>query len=127
MGMKRCEGRLSRQRSMPFGVVAPGDLVHLKQASGPFRAIGTVGEVLTFAGLDAAGVDQLRESYGDELCAGDVFWASKQSARYATLIRFASIEMDDQVPAGFERRPGSRAAWYVLPDAIDRPPRSAAG
>ncbi len=105
---------------MPFGVVAPGDVVHLKQASGPFRAVAVVGEVLTFAGLDAEGVERLRAAHGEELCADDDFWASKRSAQYATLIRFASIEMDDRVPEGFERKPGSRAAWYVLPGDIER-------
>lgn len=119
-GLKTAEARLTRHRVLPWGAVGPGDEVYFKQASGPFRAVGVVGEVWSYEALDAAALAGLRRRHGAELCADASFWRLKRAARYATIVRLACVRAWSGVPEGFHRTPGSRAAWFVLDDQSDQ-------
>ena len=85
-GEKRIKSRFSVNRITPFRRIAPGDKVYLQETGKPVTASFTAGEVLFFSDLDEQKIAEIRTTYGPLICADEAFWASKQHARYATLI-----------------------------------------
>lgn len=111
-GRKRVEARLTRARKAPFGVVAPGHRVYLKQAGGPIRGVALVRRVVCVEGLTPEGVRRLRERFEPEVGAGGAFWEGKALARFATFVWLEEVEPADEGPdyrawRGFH----PRSAW----------------
>ncbi len=109
-GHKTMECRLSRHRRPPFGVVHVGDLLWLKQSSGPITATATVGRVEYFHPLPEAKLANLRRRYGKPLQADAAFFDSHQQARYATFIRLSRVRRIEP----FRLEKNDRHAWVVL-------------
>lgn len=109
-GHKTMECRLSRNRRPPFGVVDVGDLLWLKQSSGPVTATATVGRVEYFHPLAEAKLANLRRRYGKSLQADAAFFDSHQQARYATFIRLSRVRRIEP----FRLKKNDRHAWVVL-------------
>jgi ASC-1-like (ASCH) protein len=85
-GKKTIESRFSRKRVSPFEAVAVGDLMVLKEQSGPLVGIAEV-EHVGFYELDPPTWKELRERFEKPLCAtDDDFWTLRAEARYATLL-----------------------------------------
>lgn len=115
-GLKTIEARFSRVRCEPFGRVRTGERVYFKECSGPFRATAVVRRVERGEELTPADVRRLRRVYGRQIRADAAFWASKSSARYATLLWLDAVE---PVLFGPRYRARDRRAWYVLPARAD--------
>lgn len=112
-GTKTIESRLSLSRGAPFGLVAPGHVIHFKDSGGPFRATASVCGVATFEDLRPADVRTLARRYNAQVGAPDDYWTSRLEARYATLIWLVDVRPCERAPH-LHRKPGSRAAWFVL-------------
>lgn len=86
-GEKTVECRLTRVRCPPFGRIAPGDTVYIKERGGPMRAAATASRVEMFHGLTPDAVDDIRRRFSNGVNASDEFWSLKRgTARWGTLI-----------------------------------------
>ncbi len=109
-GSKTVECRLSRLGIIPQGVVQPGDLLWLKESSGPIRAVAAVGEVRAFEGLTPVKVDWLQRRFNGGVAASPEFWRRHRDARFATLMWLVNV-----CPLQpFNVRKTDRRAWVVL-------------
>lgn len=124
LGAKTAECRLTRTRCAPFGVVCPGERVYFKESSGPFRAVAMARDVHSFENLTPRDVRELRARFEPCVLGGPAYWDDKASARYATIIELARVEMirfGPAVPTAHGR------AWFTLdaascvyPDCLDQ-------
>jgi hypothetical protein len=108
-GPKTVESRFSRNRCAPFGEIKGGDIILLKEVSGPIRGIGLAKSVW-FYDLTVESLDQVRDRFGETICADDEFWESHRTAAYATLIELA--EMATLEPLSCNKR--DRRGWVSL-------------
>lgn len=115
-GRKRVEARLSQARQVPFGVVAPGDVLWFRRAGGGYVARALVRRVTSRSGLTPRGVGALRRRFARRVGAGDEFWSARSQAKYATLVEFERVEPTAQGPI-VRKRAGDRRAWLVLGDS----------
>ena len=113
-GVKTLECRLTRQRRAPYGRIATGHTILLKQSSGPVRAHAVAGRVLEVSGLTPRRIEQLRHRYNDVIMAEAAFWREKRRSRYACLIWLGHVEPVE--PYCFIRTHKSLSAWDVLAD-----------
>lgn len=116
-GLKTIESRLSIHRSIPFSRVRSGDLLLIKQHSGPYRLCVTVGEVWSFELLTRAGLRHLRETFGSRIAAGASYWRYKRRSRFATLVELVEPRAVSHGPVlgGL-----ARSGWVTL-GSITRP------
>ena len=108
-GPKTVESRFSRNRCAPFGEIGDGDIILLKEISGPIRGIALAKSVW-FYDLTIEPLDRLRDRFGDTICADDDFWKSRRAAAYATLIELA--ETTSLEPLSCDKR--DRRGWVSL-------------
>jgi hypothetical protein len=109
-GKKTVESRFSVNRCPPYNAVKRGDLLLLKRSGGPIVGVATVGDVWSYH-LDPGSWSLIRDRFADQLCITDPgFWASKQGAAYATLMRVERAAEIDPIPILKRDRRG----WVVL-------------
>ncbi len=114
-GEKTIECRLTRTARAPYRRITAGDVIHFKQASGPYRAVASAKAVAFHDGLTAGKIAALRSRHNQAIGGDDAYWLAKRQARYATLITLDAVTPTDQGPT----MPPSRGpAWFV----IDNPP-----
>ncbi|MCS6800491.1 MAG: ASCH domain-containing protein [Chloroflexota bacterium] len=108
-GRKTIESRFARDRRPPYGRVAPGDLLWLKQSGGPLVGVATAAWVEEVANLTPDRVTELFERYPGIL-ADPPYRAAKRSARFATIIGLTAVRpLDACVIAG-----RGRSGWRLL-------------
>ena len=112
-GRKTVESRLAVDRRLPWGAVAVGDRIWLKQAGGPVVGVAEAAWVRSFAGLTPAAVGELFQQH-PELRATPAYREAKAHARYATLIGLANVRRVE--PLAWRGR--GRSGWRLL----DGPP-----
>jgi hypothetical protein len=109
-GSKTVESRFSVKRCAPFGRVVAGDVILLKQSSGPIVGLARVQTVWSYH-LDAASWDQIRKQFTEALRAQDpAFWDRRRGAAYATLMRIDQVRVLD--PIWWEKK--DRRGWVVV-------------
>ena len=109
-GKKTVESRFATKRFAPYGQVATGDVILLKQSSGPILGLSLVSQVW-FYNLDTESLKQLRKDFTDALCAQDPsFWRQREQASFATLMRLTSVRAVS--PVAFPKR--DQRGWVVL-------------
>ncbi len=108
-GKKTLESRLSRRKTSPWGRATPGDGVLLKRSGGPFVGLFEI-ETVTYCRLED-GVESLRRSCNDRICAPEEFWRSKEDCRYATLLGVTHVLRLPTFRVPFRNRQG----WIDLP------------
>lgn len=114
-GRKTVESRFSIHRRPPFGCVKSGDLVLIKESGGPIVAVAEISEVWYYQ-LDRDAWDLIRTRFARQLCVDDpVFWESKASSYFATLMQIGRVEKLDPLTCAKRDRRG----WVVL-DRHDR-------
>jgi hypothetical protein len=86
-GTKTIESRFNAKRAAPYGKVALGDLVLLKESGQPVSYYFFAGEVHTFD-LNEIPLDTVRHRYSDAIYTKDPeqFWQAKSSSRFCTLV-----------------------------------------
>jgi len=85
-GRKWIESRLQRIRPAYFSRVRPGDVLFLKQSSGPVCGLTTVAAVRYYQDLTPGRIDRIRQCYNHAICATEQYWRSRQNCRYGLLI-----------------------------------------
>lgn len=112
-GKKTVESRFSTRRFAPYHHVDPGDVVLLKQSSGPIVGICLVTHVW-FYKLNPQSWQELRTQFAQALCASDpAFWQEREQAAYATLMRVREVQAIP--PMSVSKR--DRRGWVVLQPA----------
>jgi hypothetical protein len=103
-GRKTVESRFSVNRVSPFGVVATGDVLALKEQSGPLVGL-TLVEHAAFYELDPAALAEIRREFTSRICADRAFWRARANARYGSLLRVAApLRIDPLFLAKRDRR-----------------------
>jgi len=87
-GQKTIESRFSIPRIAPYGCVAVGDVVLLK--NGPVVAAFTVTSVEQL-GLDEQELQRLAKQFSKQICADDTFWQERRDKKYATLLGVGNV------------------------------------
>lgn len=85
-GAKSIECRLTRIPCPPFGRVAPGEIVRLKESGGPVRGEAVVARVKFFENLTAAKIGRMEKKYNKQIMGTPDYWESRGDCRYCSLI-----------------------------------------
>ena len=109
-GHKTVECRFSRTRRPPFGAVAIGDVLWLKQSGGPIKATTTVRRVEFLHPVAQTVLRQTRRHYGESLQADQTFFENHRQANYATFIQLGDVRHIEP----FQVAKNDRHAWVVL-------------
>ncbi len=109
-GKKTIESRFSSRRFPPYQRIDRGDIILLKQSSGPIVGLCEV-EDAWFYELDKNAWKKIKRDFASALCAQDPeFWDSRKSAIYATLIRISHVKTI--TPRFIQKR--DRRGWVML-------------
>jgi hypothetical protein len=110
-GKKTIDSRFSVHRHAPFEQVRKGDLLVLKQSSGPICGVCRVSHAWYYR-LDPTTWSDI-ERYASALCMDDsAFWTKKREASFATLIRLEDVI---RIPEIAVNKVDPRG-WVVLKD-----------
>ena len=117
-GRKTIESRFSQAKIVPFGVVAPGDLVYMKEPGGEIIGQFRVKKVYSYQGLNPEDIEHLIKQYGQQIDSGNkvedqAYWKSKLQSRYGTLIFISGVERLITSPIRIQKR--DQRGWVVLP------------
>jgi hypothetical protein len=115
-GSKCVESRFSRNGCAPYGRVAARDIVLLKRSSGPVVGMCTVSDVWDYQ-LTPETLMEIKDRFGSAICAQKGFWAEREEAAFATLLRINKVKLlpDLAVPKK------DRRGWVVLRDQAKLP------
>lgn len=109
-GRKTVESRFGVKRIAPYGQVSTGDILLLKKTGGPIVGLCKVSNVW-FYNLNPDSWKKLRKEFSVALCALDPeFWAQRELAAFATLMRINAVKSIR--PVAFHKR--DRRGWVVL-------------
>ncbi len=109
-GRKTVECRLLKLPRPPYRCVARGDVLWLKQSSGPICAVAAAGRVRDFDHLDPERITKLRSRWNEGICAAEEFWRSRLSCRYGTLLWLEQVRACTRVYVP----KADRRAWVLL-------------
>lgn len=90
-GEKTIESRFSKARIPPFKMIKSGDVLFLKESSGPILALVQVANVEFFGPLGPGEADSLIDKHKKGLAVEESFRQAKQESRYATLIYLGNV------------------------------------
>jgi dephospho-CoA kinase len=111
-GRKTMDSRFSENRIVPYGRIGKGEIVYMKETSGPIRGRAAVGEVYEFSNITPNLLAQLKSTYDKFLLAGDEYWRIKTSARYGVIVKFENVH---QLPP-FSIHVNNRSGWLCYPN-----------
>jgi len=113
-GVKPVEFRAGRDRRAPWGRVAAGDRLWLKQSGGPVRGVAYAGTPLYTDGPRAIWAGQA--ACGAQWVTSiDLAWAERlAAARYATLVPLERVERLTKPLDASDIRGRRQDAWQVL-------------
>lgn len=114
-GNKTVESRFTHSRKEPFGRVAEGDRIFLKQSSGPVCAISTIGWVETFESLTPAEIRAIKKEYNHLILGEDSYWREKSNCRFGVLVAVKEVEKIE--PFSIDKK--DWRAWVVLKEGKD--------
>jgi hypothetical protein len=109
-GRKTIESRWSKRRTPPFGRVQPGDLLLLKEVSGPLRAVVAVVRVEAYGPLLPGAAAQIMDRHRAELALEDPFRELKRDNAFGTLMFLAAVQCVGPLPVAKQDRRG----WVEL-------------
>lgn len=108
-GEKTIESRFSRNRCAPYGQIGDGDIILVKEVSGPICGI-TLARRTWCYDLISEPIENIRQRFGDGIRADEEFWRSRSDALYATLIELeAAFPI---APVSCDKR--DRRGWVAL-------------
>ena len=113
-GKKSVESRLYRTPKPPVDVLREGELIHLKESGGPFRAVAVAAKVEQFTDLTPRRMRELQREYGPAVCAEPGYWEQRRDTRFAV---FATLSFVSEEPTGPSYVANAYQAWHVVPDA----------
>ena len=112
-GRKTIEGRFSKVRCAPFGMIEEGDMVLMKESGGFVRGSFVVAKVESFENLTEEKLKELEARYSESLCADadPQYWQRRRASKYATLMHVAQPTRFER-PFPFPKK--DRRGWVVL-------------
>lgn len=115
-GKKTVEGRFSKVRCAPYGMVEVGDIVLMKESGGLVIGSFIVVKVESFENLTQEKLKELETRYSEHLCANadPQYWQRRRACKYATLMHVAQTTRFER-PFPFPKK--DRRGWVV----IDKP------
>jgi len=96
-GRKTIESRFTRTRRAFFDHVQPGDVLFLKQSSGPVRATARVASAEQFQNLTPAKISELKGRYNHLILGTEEYWRSKSDCPYGLLVWLTDVSPADPV------------------------------
>lgn len=118
-GVKTIDGRFSKKKTPPFGLVQGGDLVVMKESGGLIYGEFTVQEVQRFEHLSSEQFEALRQTYGYPLALSPEFWKHCQDSKFVTLM-FIRQPVRYAKPFFFHKK--DRRSWMLLEEDLLRIP-----
>ncbi len=115
-GQKTVESRFSTRRYAPYNQVRSGDVILLKQSSGPIIGICQVAHVWCYH-LNPQSWQYIQEQFAQALCAQDpAFWKDREHASFATLMQIQNVQVIAPIP--YKKR--DRRGWVVLQPSVEQ-------
>ncbi len=109
-GSKPVELRLLKAAFAPYGSVAIGDKLFLKQSSGPVCAVARVSSFQEYNNLTPAKIKQLKSVYNHLVFGTDEYWEIKADSKYAIFIWMKDVKTIK--PRMIDKQ--DMRAWVVL-------------
>ena len=109
-GRKRIESRFTRTRRSYFGRVFTGDVLFLKESSGPVCGVASVSKVKNFADLTREKVFEIKRRYNHDIAGRDEHWQSKADCRFGVLVWLVDVKRIESVRIDKK----DWRAWVVL-------------
>jgi ASC-1-like (ASCH) protein len=109
-GSKPVELRLLKAACAPYGAVAIGDKLFLKQSSGPVCAVARVSSFQEYNNLTPAEIKKLKSIYNHLVFGTDEYWEMKADSKYAVFIWMKDIK--NIKPVMIDKK--DWRAWAVL-------------
>lgn len=114
-GEKTIESRFSFNKIAPYGKVAVGDIIYLKETGKNITAKAKVKDVKFFE-LTPLSVEQIRINYGNAIGVSSVkAWENTKLKKFGTLIFLENVEKISEIKV--DRSCGT--AWFVLNNGLE--------
>ena len=84
-GRKTIESRFIKSKKAPFGRVSVGDILFLKQSSGPVCATARVQAVKNFENLTGQQMLEIKHRYNHQIFGSEEYWQSKAVCGFGIL------------------------------------------
>lgn len=110
-GEKTIESRFSRVKSLPFGVVVPGDTLYFKLSGGMVMARARVAALEEYDNLTPRQIEDLARKYERELAISPDFLVRKLESKFASLIFLEQVEPCEP----WTYKQDGRSGWIILP------------
>lgn len=104
-GEKKIDGRFSKKRISPFGLISRGDLVYIKPPGKDIVGQFKVKKIIYIENLDEGDWDFLKKKY-------DLTWEKKLNANFLTLIFLDEVEQFITSPIKITKK--DLRGWVVL-------------
>lgn len=110
LGQKTLESRFSQSRQPPYKTVQNGDILLLKDVSGPIKGIALIADVESRR-IFPSDIEGIRKEYSGALCVSDdQFWESKMLSNFLTLM---SLEHPHSItPINYKKR--DQRGWVSI-------------
>jgi ASC-1-like (ASCH) protein len=114
-GKKTIESRFLKVNKAPFGQVRAGDVLLLKESSGPVCGRAVAEAVKFYKDLQPAKIKKIKERYNNFICGDEEYWQSKSECKFGVLVRLNKAERIE--PVWITKK--DWWGWVVLTDRCD--------
>ena len=109
-GRKPVESRFWKTRRYAFGRVLPGDILFLKQSSGPVCGVATVEAVKNFENLTPEKITAIKRRYNHLVGGNDEHWQQRADCKFGLLVWLKDVRVIE--PVRIKKK--DWRAWVVL-------------
>ena len=109
-GRKPVESRFWKTRRYAFGRVLPGDILFLKQSSGPVCGVATVEAVKNFENLTPEKITAIKLRYNHLVGGNDEHWQQRADCKFGLLVWLKDVRVIE--PVRIKKK--DWRAWVVL-------------
>ncbi len=96
-GLKTVESRFSKTQRYASIDISVGDVIFLKESSGPVCAKATVSRVKYFRNIRPQDVLQIKGRYNQQIVADEQYWQSKMDSRFGFLVWLTDVKLIEPV------------------------------
>ena len=108
-GTKTVDSRFSKHRIAPYGDVAAGDMILIKQTSGPIVGVSSAERVWYYE-LDEKVLAEIKDRFGRYIRANSDFWRDRAERAYGTIILLKDVR--PIVPFSIDKK--DRRGWVTV-------------
>lgn len=110
-GQKTIDGRFSKIKCAPYGLVQEGDLILMKKSGGKTKGYFVAGQVDYYNDLPAKKLQLIIDRYWDKLAIDKNFWDKKKNSSYFTFIEIKR-PTKFRIPVNIKKK--NLSGWLVL-------------